>query len=172
MAGFLTIHSNGEGDDLKYIATGHSWIEYEKDGESEPVTYGTWGNNPTGEGNGLFKNLEKGKVGDSNRKIYINDEQEKVLNQKIKEYKDKGTNAWKPLHPCSSFAADVWKCVTGEKLVDRRLGISNPSTLKKSIQTANVKESELKNENNDKQWDSKKKLKEVVLPCVLRSSSR
>ena len=43
MAGTLIIRSNGDGK----ILSGHNWIEYKKDGESESKTYGTWGNNPT-----------------------------------------------------------------------------------------------------------------------------
>lgn len=41
------------------MMSGHSWISYTPDGGAN-VTYGTWGNNPTGKGNGLFENLETG----------------------------------------------------------------------------------------------------------------
>ena len=83
LAGTLTSNSSGTGE----ILSGPSWIEYTPDG-GETKTYGTWGNNPTGEGNGLFENLELGRVSDANRSTHINDEQEKKLFDKIQEYKD------------------------------------------------------------------------------------
>src|SRR5579863_7028340 len=129
MAGYLTINSSGDGT----LLSGHSWIEYTPDG-GQPTTYGTWGNNPEGLGNGLHQDLELGRTGDATRTIYINGEQEKELYKKIQEYKDKGGGGWDYLHPCSSFAADVWQAVTGQTLADRSFGIiSNPSKLKESI---------------------------------------
>ena len=132
MPGTLTIHSNGDGS----LLSGHSWIEYRRDG-GESHTYGTWGNNPTGEGNGLFKDLEKGRPSDASRSMRISDEQEKVLFAKIKEYEDKGENGWRYLNPCSGFAADAWQTTTGEKLDHRSYGVSNPSKLKQSIEEKN-----------------------------------
>ncbi|HET6229871.1 MAG TPA: hypothetical protein VFE05_07380 [Longimicrobiaceae bacterium] len=133
MAGTLTIHSSGDGS----LLAGHSWIEYHRDGEAESTTYGTWGNNPTGKGNGLFKNLEKGRSGDASRSTLIDDEQEKRLLDTVKRYEDKGQGGWKKLNPWSGFAQDAWHSATGEKLGHRRLGISNPSTLKDAINKAN-----------------------------------
>src|SRR5271157_2937242 len=129
MAGSLTINSSGDGS----LLSGHSWIEYQPDG-GQPTTYGTWGNDPNGLGNGLHEDLELGRTGDAQRTVRITDEQEKQLYAKIKEYKDKGAGGWGYLDPCSSFAEDVWQSVTGEKLADRSFGIiSNPSKLKESI---------------------------------------
>ena len=133
MAGTLTIHSKGDGS----IMSGHSWIEYTPD-NGTTKTYGTWGNNPTGTGNGLFENLELLQSPGAMRTVHITDEQEKQLFAKIKEYKDKGKNAWGWLSPCSAFAADVWKAATGESLAHRSGIISNPSKLRDSIVAANA----------------------------------
>ena len=161
MSGMLTIHSSGDG----HLLSGHSWIEYKKDGDVESSTYGTWGNNPTGNGNGLFKDLEKGRIGDEHRETMIDDKQEEILFKKIKEYEDKGPDGWKYLNPCSGFASDTWNSVTGEKLQDRNWGISNPSTLKASIKNENKKIIPVPKKVNIKQWSSGKKLKSPVLPC-------
>ena len=134
MAGTLTIFSSGDGT----LLSGHSWIEYQPDGGS-PTTYGTWGNNPRGLGNGLHENLELGRPGDATRTVHLDDAQEAALYKKIEEYKAKGADGWGYLTPCSSFASDAWVTATGEKLEDREYGvISNPSTLKQSIDTANA----------------------------------
>ncbi|HYG30816.1 MAG TPA: hypothetical protein VD887_11450 [Allosphingosinicella sp.] len=132
MAGTLTIHSSGSGE----LLSGHSWIEY-TDGAGETHTYGTWGNNPEGLGNGLHMDLERGRSSDARRSARLTDAQERAMNAKIQEYRDKGQGGWGYLSPCSAFAADVWQAGTGEKLSHRSGIISNPSRLKKSIQTAN-----------------------------------
>jgi RHS repeat-associated protein len=64
LAGWVTINSSGNGGSS--MTSGHSWISYTPDGGST-TTYGTWGNNPTGHGNGLFENLEAGRTGDASR---------------------------------------------------------------------------------------------------------
>lgn len=133
MAGTLTLHSQGSGD----LLSGHSWIEYKRDGDPASTTYGTWGNDPTGEGNGLFRNLEAGKPSDASRTVWINDEQERRMMETITAYEAKGQDGWKYLNPCSGFATEAWQSATGEKLPHRRFGISNPSTLKDSINQAN-----------------------------------
>lgn len=145
MAGTLTIHSNGTGE----ILSGHSWIEYTPDG-GETKTYGTWGNNPTGEGNGLFENLELGRSSDANRKTHIDDKQEAELYKLIDEYKNKKEDAWGYLSPCSTFAANAWKTATGEKLSHRSGIISNPSKLKKSIEAANANDAKKAAEKDSK----------------------
>lgn len=142
MAGSLTIHSSGAGtgefdfEKPMDLLSGHSWIEYTPDGGT-PTTYGTWGNNPGGLGNGLHRNLEAGRSSDASRTVHLDDAQEAALMNKIKEYEDKGKDGWGNLNPCSSFAADAWETATGEDL-DHRTGIiSNPSKLKQSINTSN-----------------------------------
>ncbi|MGY8590014.1 RHS domain-containing protein, partial [Paracidovorax citrulli] len=132
LSGILTIQSSGNGNPL----SGHSWITYAPDG-GYPTTYGTWGNNPTGQGNGLFENLEIGRNADATRSMRINDEQEKELMAKIEDYKNRKENAWKLGAPCSSFARDAWQTATGENLNSNLGPISNPSTLKNSIINAN-----------------------------------
>lgn len=135
MAGKLTIHSSGTGD----ILSGHSWIEYTPDG-GQTKTYGTWGNNPTGQGNGLFEDLELGRTSDASRSVHLDDEQEKRLNETIEKYRAKGADGWGYLSPCSTFASDAWENATGEELAHRSKMISNPSKLKESIEAANKKD--------------------------------
>ena len=133
MAGTIVIHSSGDGQ----ILSGHSWIEYTPDGGA-PNTYGTWGNNPTGTGNGLFEGLELGRTSDASRSMRIDDQQEKKLYDTIEKYKKEGGDAWGYLNPCSGFAAEAWKAATGESLGHRSGIISNPSKLKSTIDAANA----------------------------------
>src|SRR5437016_2093245 len=98
MAGILRIHSIGSGEWL----FGHSWIEFISDHDGTPQTYGTWGNNPTGVGNGLFRDLELGRNSQECRSAHITDEQEAAFWRKIQEYTDRGAQAWTILAPCSS----------------------------------------------------------------------
>lgn len=134
MAGTLTIHSSGDGT----LLSGHSWIEYQPDGGA-PTTYGTWGNNPEGLGNGLHENLELGKTSDASRSAHLDDEQEQKLYAVVQQYKGKGEDGWGYLSPCSTFAEDAWEAATGEKLATRSYGIiSNPSKLKDSIEATNA----------------------------------
>lgn len=102
MPGILKIHSTFAREWLP----GHSWLEYSPlDGI--PRTYGTWGNNPTNKGNGLFENLELGKDSDACRSVIIDNVQELRLFQRIDHYRHMGNKAWTLLAPCSTFAADV-----------------------------------------------------------------
>lgn len=142
MGGTLTIHSSGTGETL----SGHSWIEFTPDNGGESVTYGTWGNDPGGKGNGLHRDLEKGRTSDASRSMKINDEQQAALFKKVSEYDRKGEDGWGYLSPCSTFAEDAWSTATGEHLEHRAGPISNPSRLKRSIEEANARDggSELK----------------------------
>ena len=101
------------------------------------ATYGTWGNNPTGKGNGLFENLELGRGADATRSSHLNDEEEKKLLALIQQYKSEGSDAWQLGSPCSSFSRNVWETATGENLNSNYGFISNPTTLKNSIIRAN-----------------------------------
>ena len=124
MAGILKIFSNTGADQF----LGHSWIEYcPVDGM--PVTYGTWGNAPTGSGNGLFENLELGRDAIACRVAYLSSEQEIRLFEKIAQYKRLGRQAWSFHRPCSAFAADAWYCATGEWLTHRIGPASTPAVL-------------------------------------------
>lgn len=133
MAGTLTIHSSGTGE----LLSGHSWIEFRPDG-GKATTYGTWGNNPTGQGNGLFQDLELGRPSDASRSVHLTDAQEQRLNDTVAKYRAKGTGAWGYLSPCSTFAAEAWENASGEGLSHRSGIISNPSKLKLSIAAANA----------------------------------
>ena len=135
MAGTLTINSNGAGS----ILSGHSWIEFTPDGGSG-TSYGTWGNNPDGAGNGLLENIELkfNMVGEATRKAHLDDAQEKKLMDTVEAYRKKGDDGWQKLNPCSGFAAEAWEHATGESLSHRSGIISNPSKLKASIVAANA----------------------------------
>ncbi|WP_211228148.1 hypothetical protein, partial [Azovibrio restrictus] len=134
LAGTVTIYSSGNGGSS--MTSGHAWISYQPDGGSV-TTCGTWGNNPTGEGNGLFQNLELGRSADASRSMHIDDAAEKKLLEKIDDYKSKGEKAWRLGGPCSSFARDTWNSATNENLNANLGPISNPTTLKESIIDAN-----------------------------------
>jgi hypothetical protein len=127
----LAIHSSGDG-----VIDGHAWVVY-TDAEGNVVTYGTWGNNPTGEGNGLFAGLEAGKTGEASRVLALTVDGEKAFLQTVADYQAMGADAWKLGAPCSSFARAAWHSGTGENLNSNIGPISNPATLKASIINAN-----------------------------------
>ena len=132
MAGTLTIHSTGG----QGLMSGHSWIEYQPDG-GVSKTYGTWGNNPRGRGNGLHEDLEQGIPPGVTRSARLDDAQEGALMAKIDAYSAEGADAWGYLSPCSTFAADAWEAGTGESLDHRSGVISNPTRSNESIVAAN-----------------------------------
>lgn len=134
LAGWLTIASTGDGGSS--MMSGHAWISYVPDGGAK-TTYGTWGNNPTGVGNGLFENLETGRLSDASRTMYLDDAAESKLMKRIQEYRKMGENAWELGSPCSAFARDAWMTATGENLNSNWGPINNPTTLKESIIAAN-----------------------------------
>jgi len=133
MAGTLTIHSTGG----QGVMSGHSWIEYTPDG-GVSKTYGTWGNNPRGRGNGLHEDLEQGIPPGVTRTVRLDDTQEAALMAKIESYRAEGADGWGYLSPCSTFAADAWEAATGEALDHRSGVISNPTRLNESIVAANA----------------------------------
>jgi RHS repeat-associated protein len=134
LSGWITIYSSGNGGSS--MTSGHSWISYTPDG-AHTTTYGTWGNNPTGNGNGLFENLEAGRTSDAARSMYLDDNAEEALLDKIQLYRNMGQNAWKYGSPCSEFARDAWKTATSESLNSNWGPLNNPTTLKYSIISAN-----------------------------------
>ena len=137
LSGTLVINAVGthNGSSGSGGRSGHAWISYTPDGGAT-TTYGTWGNNPMGLGNGLHENLETGRQGDATRSAYLNDEQEARLYQTIDAYQKMGENGWGYLSPCSSFASNAWENSTGEGLSPYG-PYSNPSSLKNSIIEAN-----------------------------------
>jgi hypothetical protein len=144
LSGYLTIHSLA-GDDAYWSFSygAHSWIEYTPDG-GNTLMYGTWGNcdgGPMGFRKNTVAEFELTKTGAGvSRTVYINDAQEKEMNNLITKYELKGTKAWSLRSACSSFASNVWYAATGEKLQNRHLlglGYSDPNILVESIQTKN-----------------------------------
>ncbi|RUL70265.1 RHS repeat-associated core domain-containing protein [Dyella choica] len=141
LSGLLVIHSNGlhDGSSGSGGTSGHSWITYTPDNGNEMISYGTWGNNPDGQGNGIHEDIEIDRGlgdGDASRSAHLDDDQESDLMDLINAYKKKGKKGWRYLSPCSSFAAKAWKAATGESL--NPFGpYSNPSTLERSIIAAN-----------------------------------
>lgn len=133
MPAILKIHSSRTSD----TRFGHSWIEYCPDAATS-VTYGTWGNNPTGKGNGLLENVEIGYQSEISRALAITSEQELRLQAILQRYRLRGEHGWTLMSPCSAFAAEAWEYVTGEHLAHRSARISNPARLAKSILQANA----------------------------------
>jgi RHS repeat-associated protein len=140
LSGWLRIYSSGAAageNSSSGVLEGHSWIKYTPDGGSD-TTYGTWGNNPMGLGNGLHENLELGRTGQASRRVHLNDAQEAKLMGLIEQFRKMGANGWSYSDPCSSFAALAWYTATNEALnVYGPLGISNPTSLTRSITNAN-----------------------------------
>lgn len=138
LSGRLTINSSGDGGSL--MMSGHAWLSYTPDtsgGKQVTTTYGTWGNNPTGQGNGLFTNLEVNRTGDASRTMHIDDAAEKSLMGVISKYKGEGQEGWQLGNPCSGFAREGWQAGTGENLNSNLGPINNPTTLKESVIKAN-----------------------------------
>jgi hypothetical protein len=133
--GTLVIRSySGDGGST----SGHSWIEYYHENSSSRVTFGTYGNNNGAQGvKGLNRNSELAYPSSASRSAYLNDHQEMLLMDYIIKVKASGEDGWSYLSPCSDFASDAWKAVTGEQLQDRNIiGISNPTRLAESINNA------------------------------------
>lgn len=140
-SGQITIYSNaGGGDSSQNMVSGHSWVTYTSDGTNKTTSYGAWGNNPYGEGNGVLENVELTKgmtVSDSSRTSHIDDNHEKAMFSTIQDYKDRGSSGWMLMAPCSAFAQDAWDSATGEYLNANTSIVNNPQTLKNSIVNAN-----------------------------------
>jgi RHS repeat-associated protein len=142
LSGTLTIYSNyGNAAASSWGGgTGHSWISYVPDSTGIWTTYGTYGNNPGGNPNGLLPNQE-GYFADVMRSAWIDDQGESLLNNYIAYMKSLGPDAWQVgfTGPCSTFAAIAWASGTGESLAYRNAGgygASTPSALANSIKSA------------------------------------
>lgn len=125
----------GDGSFSSGGTSGHSWIAYTPDGGTA-TTYGTWGNNPNGLGNGLHSNLEAGRTGDATRSAHLNDKEEASLYSVIYGTALKGENGWRYSSPCSTFSSETWNRVAGESLSPYG-PYSNPSSSMNSIINAN-----------------------------------
>jgi hypothetical protein len=115
---------------------GHSWISLELfEGRTE--THGTWGdrNQRRGYEAGYSKDreLRAGAVSDFSRSADITPEQLERFRVFCREMNSLGAKAHTKISPCSWFASTAWEVTTGERLQHRHLGISNPTTVCRSI---------------------------------------
>jgi hypothetical protein len=136
----LTIHSSGDGTQVSNstIFTGHSWIVFQNLGNGKSTTYGTWGNNPRGLGNGLHENLEQGAQGKASASAELTQDQADKFFATVNQYRAMGPNGWQYGNPCSGFASDAFFSATNNQLNSRTGGIvSNPSKLMLSIKELN-----------------------------------
>jgi hypothetical protein len=124
------------------------WITFSKDGGTTH-SYGTYGNNPGGNENGLqvdweLNHLDRyGRLGDASRTTWITHGQEERLMSLIRRYQKLASGGWTDFSSCSAFAHDAWLSATGENLDDYRHGMtatteqSLPEALRQSIIRAN-----------------------------------
>lgn len=132
MYAVLSIHCITEQSSL----AGHSWIEYcAADGPR--TTFGTWGNDPVGKGNGLLQGVELHFTPSHSRTAAIDREQAAKLFVVGARYAALGDAGWTITAPCSAFAAQAWEAATGERLAHRLAGVSTPKTFAAAIATAN-----------------------------------
>ena len=143
LSGTLTINSIGGGG-FSGLSSGllsntgggggHAWITYTPDG-GVTISYGTYGNNPGGQPNGLILNWERQQGypnPDASLSKHLNDDEERLLMNLIHQYQQQGEDAWGLSHPCTKFAHDAWQAGTGQNF---NLGLLNlPSTIVMDIQ--------------------------------------
>jgi hypothetical protein len=139
-SGMLAVRSVGEhGGSSSSISDGHSWITYTPDGGTR-TSFGTYGNSPGGQPNGLVQDWELRKSygpGDASRSTWISDEEEKRLMALIDKYRKMGEQGWLLSRTCSTFASDAWQAATTEHLDPYSKGYDNPTALRESIIKAN-----------------------------------
>jgi RHS repeat-associated protein len=140
-SGFLTIHSTGENGSSDNLTEGHSWITYTPDGGAE-TSYGTWGNHPEGQDNGLLVDEELTRhygMGDATRTTWISDYEEKKLMQLVDRYRKQGEKGWSTSQTCATFASDAWYAATDERLDPNPIGAlwDTPTGLRESIRKLN-----------------------------------
>ena len=139
-SGWLIIYSSGASPGANSsmgLVAGHSWISFTPNGGTT-ATYGTWGNNPGGRGNGLQTNLELYLEAGASRIVYLSDAEQAALMAFIMQVASMGPNGWSLTGPCSSFASAAWDAATNELLNPYGpAGLSNPTTLAASIISAN-----------------------------------
>ena len=153
--GTVSICSTVDSESSSAVNTnGHSWISYdawssynqgagEYKSNSNETTFGTWGNSPTGKGNGLFENLEKNRqiAFQVKREASLDIQQEKNLFSQVEIFKKQGDGAWKYTFPCSGFASSIWRTLTGEDFTYiNSLGlVVTPANLNEAIYIKNGK---------------------------------
>jgi RHS repeat-associated protein len=139
LSGTITIHTidTGSNSSSGAIKGSHSWVTYEPDG-GVLTSFGTFGPRTVYENSssGLYQNVEvnEGMTPDHTRAVHIEDDAEQNLLSVINDYNQQGTGAWRPWHPCTSFAHDAWEAATGEDLAP---GSWLPSSLGHAIDVAN-----------------------------------
>nr|GEU28173.1 hypothetical protein [Tanacetum cinerariifolium] len=150
---------------------GHSWIEYCPAGDNNR-TFGTWGNDPVGKGNGLLEGLELGYAPTHSRTAAIDANQAARLLDVIARYAALGSAGWMIASPCSAFAAEAWEAATGERLAHRVGGISTPKTLAASIAAANQQQTPAYRNGQDRSRTPKSSQKNSSTPGETKPRKR
>ncbi len=70
--------------------------------------------------------------------------------QRVSEVSDAGLEIWTPLRTSEAFAAGIWETTVGEKLAHSVFARSTPQTLARSISAANVRDSGLSQDNQER----------------------
>lgn len=133
----LGIHSNVDPAGPTSLTDGHAWISVNRDGVVS--TYGLWpDDHPMIRGMGLSndggsdirRNLEAGQPASASRYYALTPEQAQNLERELK-----GSVHWGYTNTCASWAGDVSRRVTGERLdTSEVLGITDtPRQLSESI---------------------------------------
>lgn len=132
LSGYLSIVTGmgtGGSSTREGLTGRHAWLEYQQDG-GEQTSWGTF------KGYGLAKNYELENPDryspTARRQKYVDDDAEARLSFLVEEYERMGEDAWGWLHPCTSFAEEVWKILFGEDLAGY-----TPRGLEGSIRDAN-----------------------------------
>ena len=133
-AGSLTINSDSNGASSSLSTSGHAWLSYTDD-EGTTTTFGTWGNDPGGLGNGLHYNLESGRTSEVSRTVTLTTAQEIQLLGFVKETSERGEDAWGYFDNCAGFAVEGWELITNEDLSG--LLVTTPTILVSNIRKIN-----------------------------------
>jgi hypothetical protein len=143
LSGILTLASSGN-DSSSFGMQGHAFVAWKPDGGTNVTTYGTWGNDPNGSGNGLHVNLESGWTvpSDETREKHIDDAAEAKFMAIVTSYGNAGSSGWHTWNNCAGFAADAWLAGTGEDFwawvaFDYPADILTPTLLRIELQKAN-----------------------------------
>lgn len=133
----LGIHSNVDPAGPASLIDGHAWISVNRDGVV--TTYGLWPDDhpairnsglSNGDRSDIRRNLETGQPASASRYYALTDAQAKTLEQEL------GKNVhWGYTYTCASWAGDVTRRTTGERLdTSELLGMTGtPRELSESI---------------------------------------
>lgn len=130
-----TVRISARGEAHALGDTGHASVGIQLDGE-QSHTYGTWGTGSE-DTQGLRIDFpdDMAPADGATRILRIDQAHYDAAMSVVTEYQDLG---WSLGRPCSSFARDFWAAATGEHLNANYGPISNPLSLKQSIQAVNV----------------------------------